>query len=1059
VYDLVLVVFESDSISWSIKALASNIPYLNLLILNEIQSIVAIFLAADFLKRDKKLDTSEVFYVRPLSNAEYVIGKIWGNVRVFLILNLVVMVLSVLFNFIAPNTPIDWMAYLIYFLLISIPTLVYIIGLSVFSMQVFRNQALTFILLLGYVGFSHLYLTHKYHFLFDYIAYYFPLVKSSIVGFTNWGDILAHRFIYLSAGLAFIFTTIAMFGRLPNSARKNYLWPTAAFLMLLTSGFTAYKYMDSLSEKGKMRAFYTSINNKYVHAPKALIETYAISLEQKAASFNAEAQMKGIALQTASVFTFCLNPGLQVREITGATGETLSFEREEQIILVDLGKETAAGDTISLTIKYAGKILDAFCYLDIPHEELQKPNRVNDIFTSDKQYAFQTGNFLLFTPETYWYPRAGTAYSNESPDWQQTYFSRYKLKIKPLPGLIPLSQGEAVENADGSYSFLPEYPLQALSLIAGKYKQQSLTVDSVQYNIRYFEGHDYYTAAFDALQDTLSSIIRDYKLSMERKYKLDYPFSRLSLVEVPAQFFSYKHAWSKADETMQPEMFFITEKAWTNPLFNVAKSIKNQKRRSSRSGVGETDEEMQVAILSRILWEYSLFPQLYNFQFNVFSSDWPIANKVIEYYLQNPQSDTDADENSSMSAMSSAAYILNNENNEMTGYEKANLLMGKHHFKDLLARDEYREFMDFFIESKSNWLFAPAEINQGMIAFRDSVYAVLERNTFRNMQFEHLLDTLGNISRTDILSQIAGWNQPVDLPAYTVSNPVVSQYTHRDKEVYVMKLLVSNHSDNDGMIQLTIRENKPSATRSDPKINRKLRLSAHQTRQLVSVWDEAPKEVEINTMISGNIPAVITYPIVDINKEKGVITDIEGDYILPDRGWNTADEMIIDNEDSLFSFSAPVIMGLLPKWLNKTNDKAFKYSGYSWWRPPIQWSATTNQAYYGRNIRSAYLVKSGSGNKTATWKYPVLSPGDYEVYYFVSKSNDSRGNNRSGDTYHFRIINDMETEDAYLNMQNAGNGWESLGVYYFHSDTVGIVLTNENKGRTVVADAVKIVKK
>ena len=32
-----------------------------------------------FLKRDKKRDTSEVFYVRPLSNAEYVIGKIWGN--------------------------------------------------------------------------------------------------------------------------------------------------------------------------------------------------------------------------------------------------------------------------------------------------------------------------------------------------------------------------------------------------------------------------------------------------------------------------------------------------------------------------------------------------------------------------------------------------------------------------------------------------------------------------------------------------------------------------------------------------------------------------------------------------------------------------------------------------------------------------------------------------------------------------------------------------------------------------------------------------------------------
>ena len=47
-----------------------------LLLLNTGQAVIAIFLASDFLKRDKKLDTSEVFYVRPLSNAEYVIGKI-----------------------------------------------------------------------------------------------------------------------------------------------------------------------------------------------------------------------------------------------------------------------------------------------------------------------------------------------------------------------------------------------------------------------------------------------------------------------------------------------------------------------------------------------------------------------------------------------------------------------------------------------------------------------------------------------------------------------------------------------------------------------------------------------------------------------------------------------------------------------------------------------------------------------------------------------------------------------------------------------------------------------
>ena len=76
---------------WFAKSVSSNIPYLNLLLLNTGQAVVAVFLSSEFLKRDKKLDTSEVFYVRPLSNAEYVVGKIWGNLRVFLFLNLLVL--------------------------------------------------------------------------------------------------------------------------------------------------------------------------------------------------------------------------------------------------------------------------------------------------------------------------------------------------------------------------------------------------------------------------------------------------------------------------------------------------------------------------------------------------------------------------------------------------------------------------------------------------------------------------------------------------------------------------------------------------------------------------------------------------------------------------------------------------------------------------------------------------------------------------------------------------------------------------------------------------------
>jgi ABC-type transport system involved in multi-copper enzyme maturation permease subunit len=1042
-----MLLIDNGGGEWAIKAIASNIPYLNLAFVNSGQAIIAIFLASDFMKRDHKMDTSEVFYVRPLSNAEYILGKIWGNLRVFLIFNLIVMGMSIVFTVVTPHTSIDWAAYPVYFLLISIPTLIYIIGLAVFLMLLFRNQSLTFILLLGYIGLSLFYLKDKYYFMYDYMANFLPMVKSSIVGFTNWDALLTPRMFYLFAGFTFIFMTIVLFRRLPNSPRSNYPWIAFTLLALLISSSATYQYINGIHNEKTTRNLYTSLNNQYVHTPKMVIDQYDISVEQHPAVFNAEAKMKGITLQTAAVFTFCLNPGLNIQEITGENGAVLSFKRDQQIILIDFDKEIAAGDTILFTVKYGGKISKSFCYLDIPDEELQKKYGTN-IFSSDKQYAFQTKNFLMFTPETFWYPRPGTAYSNESSDWQQTYFSRYTLKIKPLPGLIPISQGEATENADGTYSFSPEYPVQAISLLAGKYKQQSLIADDIQYNILYIEGHDYYSKTLQILQDTLPSIVRSFKENQERQYKLDYPFKRFSIVETPAQFFAYRHVWSKADESMQPEMLFIPEKGWLKNSFDIEKSTKSRKQFGGNNKE-ITEEVLKIQSVQNIFGQYSLFPQLYNFRFNIFSPEWPVSNLIIESYLQNIEA------KEIMTELPSMFYMRTN--GKIGNYEKANILMGKHSFKELLANTEYRNLLEYFIKLRADQLFVPAEINTGTQAFRDSVFSVLKRNTFHNIQFESLLDTLENISRTDIQFQTKAWNKPVSLPFYTIGSPEISQFVNKNREVYVLKIAIGNESDYDGIIRLEIKENRILPI-FNPQSNRGIVIQAHQCLQLVSLWDEAPKEIKINTLISGNIPYIITQGLNNINREKEQTFELEGDYIVSNPFLSKPGEIIIDNEDSLFSLSEPIIVGLLPKWMNRKPNDTFNYPGILWFMPPLQWTATINQSHYGQHIRSAYAVKSGNGNKTATWKAPLSSPGNYEVYFYVYKDEESR-QNRSDVDYHFKIQNGEETETVSLNLNRAGNGWEQLGVFYFSADTVSVTLTNEYKHGAVYADAVKFVKR
>ena len=68
--------------------LTSSIININFIYFNLAQAIITVFLASDFLKRDKKLDTTEAIYIRSMNNTDYIAGKALGIFTIFMILNL-----------------------------------------------------------------------------------------------------------------------------------------------------------------------------------------------------------------------------------------------------------------------------------------------------------------------------------------------------------------------------------------------------------------------------------------------------------------------------------------------------------------------------------------------------------------------------------------------------------------------------------------------------------------------------------------------------------------------------------------------------------------------------------------------------------------------------------------------------------------------------------------------------------------------------------------------------------------------------------------------------------
>ena len=187
--------------SWDMVSIPASLPLINLYQLTIGQAIGVIFLAADFLKRDKKLDTNEVLYTRSMSNFESIIGKTWGILRLFLGLDLIILSIGLTVNIISKNMSVDFMAYIYYLLIISVPTIVFSLGLAFVLMSIIRNQALTFLLLLGTAALNMFYLWFRMGSIFDYMAFGLPVFKSGVIGFDNLSFIINQRLLYLFLGL------------------------------------------------------------------------------------------------------------------------------------------------------------------------------------------------------------------------------------------------------------------------------------------------------------------------------------------------------------------------------------------------------------------------------------------------------------------------------------------------------------------------------------------------------------------------------------------------------------------------------------------------------------------------------------------------------------------------------------------------------------------------------------------------------------------------------------------------------------------------------------------
>lgn len=1072
---------------WEMRGIPSSIPYMNLLLLNMVQAVIAVFLASDFLKRDRKLDTTEVVYMRSMTNFDYVAGKTIGILLMFLLLNLAVLLLAAVGTVVIAGLPLMWLPYLAYPLLISLPTLVFILGLAFLMMILIRNQAVTFVVLLGYIGVSLFYLGPKVDPGFDYLAFTMPMFWSGIAGLADPWLVLVHRGIYLFIGIGCIAATMAMIRRLPQSRAMTGAARSLAIVSLAAAAVLVAIYARSGAEGRELRSRMREAAARAAGSPLPRVVRCDIDLAHRGRVLDGSADIAVVndAGTEIGEYILRLNPGLAAISIESA-GRALPFSREAHLLRVRPARPLEPGGTDSLRIRWSGTIDEEAMYPDVDEETRRRPRRV--IITNiGSRYAYVEPSFVLLTPEAMWYPAAGPGFVPADPLAWRRSFARYSLVVRTRPGLTAISQGAADSIGAGVFSFRPEDPLPQLSLAVGRYDRISTTVDSVEYAVCHQGAGYYYAEHFTEIGDTLPSLIGDLRRSFESRLGLEYPFPRFSLVETPIHFTVHDRVWSVAQATVQPEIVLFPEKGVGLRGADFQRMSRRMERRTDRSNQDVSAAESQAGIFTRFVnftitggfsrprWHsddpferdpsYNVFPNMVEFRTAVGSDGMPYLDVALQaWYLSRIEE----------SPGGFMRFVFG-----LTPEERVNLRLAERSLREILADPEARGLAHYALRSKGDYLMRMIESSIGRERLDEIVSGLFERYRFSTIPPGALVEALREEDGPDLEALAAGWFDSTEMPGYRFSRPELYKVLDGERERWQVRLDVTNPEPVDGLLRVSMQQRDINMGRGrgfgpvrtvtatmtlGGSFERYVRIGAGETLELGFVLDFQPSSIEINTMIARNLPAVVETEFEGEADLRRRAEPFDGERAL-DRPLETAGpgEIIVDNEDPGFSFAGGGAKSLLRRLLPRgprSGDE--KYVGMRLWEETTQWLPTVNDDFWGGYVRSARYTTGGKGNRTATFAAAIPGSGHYDVYYHVSKI-EMPWRRRHEDTDHgtlqLLVRHDDGVDEVDIDLNAAEEGWTFIGSYYLSAGEATLQVTNRSEARAVIADAARWVRK
>lgn len=1040
-----------------------------------------VFMGFDIRARDQREGVVEVLDCRPISNAELLSGRFMAQLLMAWIPAVFMALCMEGLGFLLPalgapiGAPLEPWSLLSFLFVMCLPALAWALALTYFITLLVRKRlpaALLSILAIGCGIWASFRLPPVSSVFFDIGGVYLATFPSDMVpGIVDFLGFL-QRIGILTLALAFLALAIAIHPRLDVS-RKTREWGTAVFLLIFGIGL--------LAVVGGMRARGLQQLHRWREAHVALADQPVPDMVrisgkvdfQPGAGMEEDLNLRlgtGVNLDSL-LMTF--NPGLRIVALQ-ADGQDLDYRHEDGLLVIE--KTLAAGEFLDLHLKASGKVDTDFGYLDSSRTPEELPAYQAQLFLLGYRRGINDRRCLALMPALAWLPSSGVAVDRGAAARKGRDFFDLDIEVELPEGYLPAGPGAAEDlGGDGdhhSFRFQPGAPLDQVALVVSHYIRRQATIEGVNFEILMSPAHG---SNLEVLAEARAPIVEKISETIQelRKAGLDYPYSALTLVEVPNMLRGFGGGWRLPSVLAPPGMLLIREMGFPTARFDTP--FRNRdKFKDLEGGVPAAKAKRVEEFFINDFSGGNLFAGVGRSMLLSQTGCSGSGEAGVEWTLESLNTLL-------LSGIESyfSAHLFSPKMNAVIGEAIKSFALqgGRGHFASTVievfnSRPEvWSSVVDTALVDMDPW-----ENPQRSIDALSLKAGTLARAIFASLGKEKSAEVLAGLrtrfsGKTFTLDEFVGalaeespeLGSIADhllkgrgLPGFRVQ--AADLYRLRDDENgvprYQLQVTIANPEESPGVFALRYLvgdDKSPETVRGNP-----LPIEARSAVRFSTVLSRIPRGLRVLPYLSLNRTAFdVALPEIDsedIHELEGVdAVETVALELPPEEG------IVIDDLDEGFSIEGKDGGGgfrLTAKKTEKENlDHGLPVDEYG--PMPATWSRAGAPSAWGRYRHSLAWTKKGKGLRTAVFRAEIPTSGQWQLEIHLPSKLRFRVA-RSWGSWTLKLQNGGQEYPLKFDAGTADAGWNVVEVLSLEAGEAQVGLSDAGSGMIVVADAIRL---